>query len=647
MGPLDNLPKKPKRAPGQQKPMSRVDVQDAQARAAKKAPKQAQALGQKQAQEYAKKRRQLLQQQRLKNLRTALGSKETQQQIEKKRKARYDQMKNMLDFKSKTTDEQRKTLLNESKIGTLQDASFDDKTLTIEAKFEATRTKNIEVTFKILDGGKIELKYDIAGKEGKKTVDNWASAQVLLGKVRTEFIKEFILKVNKEAEKIHMLPQNDRLKMITGITNKELQVGKILKIKFSTKELEEKVGAKNILPAHVRQIEVNGKVGYRQGLNGNFYTRAGQYVAIYDNDSVEIQKILSKEETLALAKKMEAERLNVMEGLGISESKDGKMTIAKKSAAEAFSNALKQKNVPKETILKELRYITETARDYGIDPGILISLRMTGVIDGKFPRTQYDLNGRYIANAMRLYEVRLEKQAENKKIKSSEKLGPVMKGNKFSEEFLYYALPRLNLFNQPTNEHQGKYKEIFEDYGYKFKESISKTVKKKMLPYKRDLSEALKHKKTNEPIEALSNTSINKNVSDMRSGKGIDVNGHPCSLGTRLPNKYCARLVSAIIGLQPNEASATSMYSRSMAGGGKRVEKKDLKPGHLVFFTGTYGNQWSKMTHVGYISRIATINGKKVPIMIHQGGFTAKEVKLQGRYWDRHFATGVSPSYSA
>ncbi len=79
--------------------------------------------------------------------------------------------------------------------------------------------------------------------------------------------------------------------------------------------------------------------------------------------------------------------------------------------------------------------------------------------------------------------------------------------------------------------------------------------------------------------------------------------------------------------------SATEQYAWTTP-----IDRSDLEPGDLVFFTGTYSSSdW--ITHVG----IYTGGGMFVHAVTN--GDTVREVSLSDPYWDSHFAAAGRPPY--
>lgn len=120
-------------------------------------------------------------------------------------------------------------------------------------------------------------------------------------------------------------------------------------------------------------------------------------------------------------------------------------------------------------------------------------------------------------------------------------------------------------------------------------------------------------------------------------------------LRSRLPNFWCARYVSMLLGIQPMEASSGALFSRLMKGGGKLVgDLRNSQVGDVFFMRGTYRQNyatgrkynWHRPSHAAVVVRR---NGNMVTIR-HQSGGVIKEHRFNAQrngYWQRRFYASV------
>jgi hypothetical protein len=117
--------------------------------------------------------------------------------------------------------------------------------------------------------------------------------------------------------------------------------------------------------------------------------------------------------------------------------------------------------------------------------------------------------------------------------------------------------------------------------------------------------------------------------------------GRKVRLGEKLPSLWCARSVSLMLGLRPMEASSGALFSRLARGRNAQIvtDYQQMKPGDIVFYSGTYGNTYHRISHVGIV---VEQNGKQ--FVLQQSGLNFKLTEIQNSYWQRKFYAAVRQS---
>lgn len=260
-------------------------------------------------------------------------------------------------------------------------------------------------------------------KGAKPETVNVSDLEETINLVEEEFMNLDNGKIYRELEKVKntIRPKDflkwraegrfeDMLKVISNIKSwDELQKEKLVVFDFGKNSaLEYQVGIGDVVPPKIRKLSVNGQLYTRRG-NQGFYTKAGKYLAIFDGSRVKIEEV---DENYFAKAEVEYER-------------------AFGSEYEVSDEKIDGKEITKKTIL-------EVAKDFKVDAYLLeVLLNVIGVDEENRISEVYEfvhMAARYVQNAEAKFTL---EEKKNSKADS---------GNYYSQEFLFYAMDRFNLF---------------------------------------------------------------------------------------------------------------------------------------------------------------------------------------------------------
>ncbi len=252
---------------------------------------------------------------------------------------------------------------------------------------------------------------------------------------RTSLAKEVAKSAfEKTPDQFLALAQEVQLQAITNLKNSDLKAGVSATIDFGgNSAIQHAVGLASILPAAVKEVSVNGQKGVRKGIQGNFYTAEGRYLAIVSGDSLVIEKTADQQTLIKEEKTLE--------------------NLVKEWFQKITKTAIDSENKPPET---EINKIYQEAARFDLQPQLLLAIR--SVFKGQYGN---DLNGlpeaqiatacRYLQSAQSLY------QNEHPNV-------AIQKSGNYTAEFLQYLMEHYALFGQYSAGGAAKAAEVIQAY---------------------------------------------------------------------------------------------------------------------------------------------------------------------------------------